>query len=95
MPERRQIELQVTRAAFYTLRPPVMTGCHAKPVEQQDVPLIAKLLHWIAVALWFLPLFVWTGWLLGWTTIGPSEMHSVTVGSCILLRPRPCARLDR
>jgi hypothetical protein len=78
--DRQQLELQVTRAAFYTLHPPAVTE-HAPPVEQQDVPLVAKLLHWIAVALWCLPLMVWLGWLFGWTTIEPAEMHSMVVGS--------------
>jgi len=76
--ERR--ELHVTRATFY-IAPPRVTEHHAPPVEPQDVPPLAKLLHWIAVALWFLPLMVWVGWLFGLTTIEPAEMHSMMVGS--------------
>jgi hypothetical protein len=77
--------LQVMRAASYTLRPPAVTEHPAPPVEQHDVPLIAKLLHWIAVALWCLPLMVWVGWLFGLTTIEPAEMHSMVVGSVFFL----------
>jgi hypothetical protein len=51
------------------------------PVAEQNVPMSAKVLERIAAALWLLPCFVWFGWLVGWGTIDPSEIHEMVVGS--------------
>ena len=69
------------RAALALMWRSAISNHHLPPLERHQVPLVVRLLHWIAVALWGLPAIVWVGWLFGWTTIEPSEMHRMVVGS--------------
>ena len=56
---------------------------HRAPPVRHDVPLVARLLHYVAVTLWGIPTFVLIGWLFGWGMIAPSERHSIIVGSAL------------
>ena len=71
----------VTHASICTVRP-VVPQYHARPVKQ-DVPSVAKLLHYVAMTLWAIPISVLVGWLFGWTEVAASEQHSIVVGSVL------------
>jgi hypothetical protein len=71
----------VSETAGYAVRPSAVA--YHEPPARHDVPLVAKLLHYVAVTLWGIPTFVLIGWLFGWGDIAPSERHSIIVGSAL------------
>lgn len=72
---------RIAETSIYTIHP-VVPQYDVRPVKH-DVPLVAKLLHYVAVTLWCIPTFVLIGWLFGWTKIAPSEQHSIMVGCAL------------
>jgi hypothetical protein len=75
------VKQMVSDTMIYTIRPVALE--HRAPPVRHDVPLVARLLHYVAVTLWGIPTFVLIGWLFGWGDIAPSERHSIIVGSAL------------